>query len=77
MSNRPRSAFRTLGEYVEATGLKKNRVAASLGIHPRTFSELLNPDVYQPTVDDELARKIAELLNQPVSYVRRMYPRAA
>jgi hypothetical protein len=69
--------FTSLAEYVEAKGLKKNRVAVELGVPPQRFSALLNPVVYRPRVDDDLARRIARLLNQPFSYVREIYQEAA
>jgi hypothetical protein len=76
MSNK-RISYRSLGEYVDATGIKKNRVAASLGVRPQVFSYLLNPDVYRPRVTDDLVRRIAKLLNQPVDYVISVYRKAA
>jgi hypothetical protein len=69
--------YADLKEFCEATGIKKGWIAKQLGVTPPQFSELLNPDIYHPKVDDELVAKIAELLNQTDTYVRRMYPRAA
>lgn len=77
MSNLAPEVFETLGDYVEAKGLKKNRVGIELGVSPQLFSALLNPRVYRPKVDDELAEKIAALLNQTPDYVRDFYRKAA
>jgi hypothetical protein len=77
MSYQKRESYPTLGDYVAAKGMKKNRVAAQLGVRPQVFSCLLNPEIYQPKVDDDLAKRIAELLNQPVEHVRQLYPKAA
>ena len=74
MSN---ARYANLREYVEATGRKKNHIAAQLGVRPQIFSYLLRPEIYRPRVDEDLARAIAALLNQSESYVRRLYARAA
>lgn len=76
MSNR-KPSYTDLVDYAAATGLKKLRIAAALGVRPARLSALLDPQTYKPVVDDELARKIADILNQPVSHVKRIYARAA
>ena len=70
--------YETLPEYVEKSGKRKGFVAQfELNITPAFFSELLRPDFYQPVVSNELAERIAAVLNQPVSYVRKLYPKEA
>jgi hypothetical protein len=72
------SRYETLSEYIDATGKRKNFVArVELGIEPSKLSELLKPGVYRPQPDDALIAKIATLLNQPESYVRDFYRKAA
>lgn len=56
---------------------KKSEVAQEIGVHPSFFSKLLDPNRYQPLVDDALADRIAAMWNQPRDYVRKLYPRAA
>lgn len=56
---------------------RKSDVAQRLKVHPAFFSKLLDPKRYQPLVDDTLVEQIADLWNQPASYVRKLYPRAA
>lgn len=67
--------YRDLAEYVEASGRKKFAIAADLGISRYQMTALLHPTRYGVTVDDDLAFRIAALLNQPIGYVRRMFPR--
>lgn len=69
--------YRTLHEYIAQNGVKKVFVRQQLGVSPFRFSALLYPDRYPVNVDKDLARRIATLLNQPVSYVRDLYDRAA
>lgn len=70
--------YADLPDFCERSGLKKNRIAARLGVSPQFFSSLLNPTVYRPRVTGDLAVKIAGLLRQPVSYVKKLYrPKAA
>jgi hypothetical protein len=73
----PRKRYDSLADYVEAQGLKKWFVAQLLGVSRFQFAGLLYPGRYPVTVDDALAARIADLLNQPVSYVRKLYPKAA
>lgn len=70
--------FESLAEYIRLTGKRKNFVATvELQIDPPRLSELLTPEVYRPRVDDDLADRIAQLLNQKPDYVRKIYPKAA
>lgn len=70
--------YADLSEYVRKTGKRKQFVArVELDIDPPRFTELLNPDMYRPRVDEVLAKRIAALLNQPVSHVRKIYRVAA
>lgn len=76
--SRGTTRYRDLHDYLAQSGKRKQFVARQeLDIHPPRLSELLNPDVYCPRVDDELLKRIAELLNQPPEYVRKIYPKAA
>jgi hypothetical protein len=71
-------SYRDLNEYIERSGKRKNFVArVELQIDPPRLSELLKSDTWRPRVDDDLARRIAEVLHQPLSYVREIYPEAA
>jgi plasmid maintenance system antidote protein VapI len=65
--------YESLLAYLDDTGVKKNRLALRLGIDPRRLTELLNPEVYRPKVSDDVAERVADVLNQPVSYVRKFY----
>jgi hypothetical protein len=56
---------------------RKSDVALVLEVHPAFFSKLLDPQRYQPLVNDDLVNRIAELWNQEPTYVRKLYPRAA
>jgi len=69
--------YDNLRDYCEATGKKKGFVAKELGVEPFYFTELLYPDRYRPRVSVDLAVKIANLLNQPVSRVVEIYRRVA
>lgn len=55
----------------------KSQIAQQLNLHPSYFSKLLDPGRYRPTLDDETVAKIAAMWNQPLSYVRRLYPQRA
>ena len=69
--------FTDLNDYCESNPqLKERFIAAELGIDPSRFSKLKSRKYgLQPT--DAEAEAIASLLNQPRSYVRRLYVRAA
>lgn len=72
------TTYRDLNEYVEKSGKRKGFVARfELGVTPAFFSELLRPDFYEPVVANDLAERIAALLNKPVSHVRKLYPKEA
>lgn len=73
----PKLRYADLPDFCERSGLKKNRIAAMLGVSPQFFSSLLNPTVYRPQVKGELAVRIANLLRQPVSYVKKLYAQKA
>lgn len=66
-----------LASFIEANGLRKGFVAAKLGVPAWRLSELLNPKKYAPQVTTEEVNGIAALLNQPTSYVRKIYAKAA
>lgn len=72
-----RQKFSSLAEYIDSRRAKKYAVAEELGISRYQMSALLYPGRYSVKVDDELAARIAQLLNQPISHVRRIYTRAA
>lgn len=57
--------------------VKKFEVAEKLGVHASQLTKLLNPEKYQPRVGAELAKRIASLLNQPITKVIEMYARYA
>ena len=69
--------YESLAVYAAATETKKYAIAAHLGVSQFQMAALLYPRRYRVTVDDDLARSIASLLNQPISYVRKLYPKAA
>lgn len=69
--------FTSLAEYIERKRAKKYAVAEDLGVSRYQMSALLYPGRYSVRVDDHLAARIARLLNQPVSHVRKLYARAA
>lgn len=69
--------FASLAEYIDARRAKKYAVAEELGVSRYQMAGLLYPGRYSVRVNDELAARIARLLNQPVSHVRRIYARAA
>lgn len=70
--------YADLADYVKRSGKRKQFIARTeLEIPPPRFSELLNPDFYQPRVDDDLIGRIARLLNQTSAYVRKLYPKRA
>jgi hypothetical protein len=69
--------FASLAEYIERKRAKKYAVAEDLGISRYQMSALLYPGRYSVRVDDNLAVRIARLLNQPVSHVKKLYDRAA
>lgn len=72
VSRTPRYA--DLSEYIKASGKRKQFVAKiELEIDPPRLSELLNPEMYEPRVDDSLVERIAKLLNQSPNYVRKLY----
>lgn len=69
--------YASLAEYIAASQLKKFVVAQELGISRYQMSALLYPGRYSVRVDAELIAKIAKLINQPETYVRKLYPVAA
>jgi pimeloyl-ACP methyl ester carboxylesterase len=69
--------FKSVNEYIETNGLRKNFVARRWGLAPWQLTALIYPDRYRAIVlDDEQIAKIAADLNQPESFVRR-FARAA
>lgn len=77
LSNSP-ERFTSLADYIARSGKRKGFVArVELDVEPYRFTALLNPDTYQPRVDDELVARIAKLLNQPFNYVRKQFPKVA
>jgi hypothetical protein len=76
-NKRESDRYATLADYIKAKRQKKILVAAELEIRPQVLSALLQPHLYRPHVSDELAERIASLLNQPVTYIRQLYPTAA
>lgn len=63
--------------YCADTGVKKTFVAKRLGVSRFQLSGLLYPERYPVTLTPEIIAGIATLLNQPESYVRKLYQRAA
>lgn len=59
----------------ERPRLKKSEVAVAVFMSSQEFSKALDPGRYNPALTDKQVEKIAELWNQPTTYVRRIYPR--
>lgn len=57
--------------------VNKTELARSLGVWPSKLTTLLNPERYRVAIDEDLAQRIAALLNQTPEYVRRLYNEAA
>lgn len=72
-----KESYASLAEYIERKRAKKYAVADDLGVSRYQMSALLYPGRYSVRVDDDLAARIARLLNKPVSHVRKLYSRAA
>jgi plasmid maintenance system antidote protein VapI len=74
-----KTSYNDLNDYLFANRkeVSKKDLANRLRVWPSKLTGLLNPDSYRVAVDDELAARIAKLLNQPIEHVRNLYKRAA
>ncbi len=57
--------------------MTKTRLAQLLGVWPSKLTTLLDPESYRAVVNEELAERIAILLNYSASYVVKFYSRSA
>ena len=57
--------------------VNKTELARQLNVWPSKLTTLLNPDSYRVAIDDDLAARIAKVLNQTTDYVRKFYAKAA
>lgn len=71
------STYESVAHYIEKTGTRKWFIAKQLGISRFQMTALVHPGRYPVSIDDDLARRIADLLNQPVSYVEKLYGKVA
>ena len=78
-----KQSFRDLNELLyerqrEGNPISKTELASSLGVWPSKLTTLLNPRSYRvSSLSDDLVSKIAKVLNQPPTYVRKLYAEAA
>lgn len=68
--------YRDLNDYKERTGTTEIELANALGIGRFALRGFFD-DRYPRVLTDERAARIASLLNQPLSYVRKLYAKAA
>ena len=68
---------RDLNAYLKAAGRRKDWLAKKLDISPSQVTFLLNRKKYADRrVSDDLVAKIAALLGQSATYVRKQFPEA-
>lgn len=70
--------FRSVGEYIAANeGMKKGWIAKRWKLSRFQMVAVIYPDRYPVALNEEQVALIATDLNQPPSYVRKLYPRRA